>query len=223
MSGADVTILERDDQVRTLLRGPRVRLLDALRERPDSASGLAARLGLTRQSLNYHLRQLETAGLIELVGERGHGRCVERILAPIGASYAVSPNALGPLAPRSCSVGERTSAEYMAARACDVVRDIGSLIARGQAVPTLTLETEVAFASAEERAAFARELERAISRLAAGYASGRGTEARFTLLVAAHPLVEARGEAVRPAGSEPGCARVIDDRGWWPPWLTGTL
>jgi DNA-binding transcriptional ArsR family regulator len=188
VSAASVAVVEDVQRVRTLVRGPRLRLLEALRERPDSASGLAARLGIPRQTINYHLRQLEQAGLVELVEERGHGRCVERVVAPAAAAFTLSPAALGPLAPRSDDVDDRTSAEYLAARAGEVVRDVGVLLGGAEPVPTLTLETQVRFASAEDRAAFARDLQRAVGRLVARYHDDRGAgERTFTLLVAAHP------------------------------------
>jgi DNA-binding transcriptional ArsR family regulator len=188
MSAASVAVVEDAERARTLLRGPRLRLLEALRERPDSASGLAERLGAPRQTINYHLRQLEQAGLVELVEERGHGRCVERVVAPAAAAFTLSPATLGPLAPRSRDVDDRTSAEYLAARAGEVVRDVGLLIGGAGPVPTLTLETQIRFASADERAAFARDLQEAIERLVSTYHDDRArAERKFTLLVAAHP------------------------------------
>ena len=60
----------------------RLRLVRELVE-PDSAAGLAKRLGLPRQRLNYHLRELEAAGLLELVEERRRGNCVERIVRAV--------------------------------------------------------------------------------------------------------------------------------------------
>jgi DNA-binding transcriptional ArsR family regulator len=186
MSAAAVAVVEDVQRVRTLLRGPRLRLLEALRERPDSATGLAERLGVPRQTINYHLRQLEQAGLVELVEERGHGRCVERVVAPAAAAFTVSPATLGPIAPRSRDVGDRASAEYLAARAGEVVRDVGQLLGAAEPVPTLTLETQIRFAGAEERAAFARDLQEAFERLVSTYHDERG-ERTFTLLVAVHP------------------------------------
>lgn len=188
MSAAAVAVVGDVQRARVLLRGPRLRLLEALRDRPDSAAGLAARLGLPRQTINYHLRQLEQAGLVELVEERGHGSCVERVVAPAAAAFTVSPDALGELAPRSSDVDDRTSAEYLAARAGEVVRDVGRLLARAEPVPTLTLETEIRFAGEEERAAFARDLRTAVEELVSRYHDDRArAEPRFTLLVAAHP------------------------------------
>ena len=187
MSAASVAVVEDAGHVRTLLRGPRLRLLEALRERPDSASGLAVRLGAPRQTINYHLRQLERAGLVELVEERGHGRCVERVVAPAAAAFTVSPATLGPLAPRSRDVDDRASAEYLAARAGEVVRDVGQLLGGAERLPTLTLETQIRFAGADARAAFARELQEAVERLVSTYHDDRAGERTFTLLVAVHP------------------------------------
>jgi hypothetical protein len=41
---------------------------------------------------------------------------------------------------------------------------------QGKRVPTLSLSTEIRFASAEQRAGFARELERTVARLVGRYA-----------------------------------------------------
>ena len=51
----------------------RARLLAELAE-PGSATMLAARVGLPRQKVNYHLRTLERHGLVELVEERAQGQ-----------------------------------------------------------------------------------------------------------------------------------------------------
>ena len=192
MQVEEVRVVGDDHQIRTLLRGPRVRLLAALRERPDSATGLAARLGERRQTINYHLRQLEQAGLVELVDERGHGRCVERVLAPAASAFALSPAALGPLAPHSRGVRDRASAEYLAARAGEIVRDLGILVDGGESVATMTVEAEIRFESAAVRSAFARDLQRALARLVARYDSGDASARSFAVVVAAHPSVGRR-------------------------------
>jgi DNA-binding transcriptional ArsR family regulator len=190
LPAAPLAVVDEDERVRSLLRGPRIRLLEALRERPDSASGLAGRLGMPRQTINYHLRELERARLVELVEERGHGRCVERVLAPAASTFALAPTALGPLAPHSSDVRDRASAEFLAARAGEVVSDVGRLLAGGERVPTLTLETRIRFASADERAAFARDLQSAIAGLVTRYHDDGAAGGRtFAVLVAAHPEV----------------------------------
>ncbi|MGH9360565.1 MAG: ArsR/SmtB family transcription factor, partial [Thermoanaerobaculia bacterium] len=62
----------------------RARLLAELAE-PGSASTLAARLGLARQKVNYHLRTLEAHGLVRVVGERRWGGLTERRLVATAA------------------------------------------------------------------------------------------------------------------------------------------
>ena len=57
------------------------------------------------------------------------------------------------------------------------------------AVATLTLETDVRFASAEARAKFAEELTDAVARIAARYHDDRAPGGRrFRLLTAVHPV-----------------------------------
>src|SRR5215203_2198675 len=72
----------------------RARLLAELGA-PGSAASLAARVGLARQKVNYHLRALEAHGLVHPVEERRWGGLVERRLVASASSYVVSPAALG--------------------------------------------------------------------------------------------------------------------------------
>src|SRR6266704_348815 len=74
-----MTYLDEPDRVLTALSPLRRKLLNRLRE-PSSATQLAAALGLPRQRVNYHLRTLEAAGLVELVELRQRRGCVERIV-----------------------------------------------------------------------------------------------------------------------------------------------
>src|SRR5512145_1446932 len=73
------------------------RLLAALVQ-PASAAALAARLGIARQKINYHLRSLEEYGLVQVSEERLWGGLRERVMVASAASYMVSPAALGPVA-----------------------------------------------------------------------------------------------------------------------------
>lgn len=82
----------------------RSRLLAELAD-GGTASGLAAKLGLTRQKANYHLRELEAHGLVELVEERRTRNTTERVLRAAASSYVISPAALPTVAPRP---GSRT-------------------------------------------------------------------------------------------------------------------
>src|ERR687897_3489675 len=91
-------VVRRPEPAAALLDRTRQKLLAHLAE-PDSASGLARRLRLPRQRINYHLRVLESAGLVELVEERRKGNCLERVVRATARSFVISPEALGGLGP----------------------------------------------------------------------------------------------------------------------------
>ncbi len=193
----DVAVIEDPAAAVVALDPLRARVLAELRE-PASAAALAARVGMPRQKVNYHLRALEAHGLVAVAGERRHGGITERLLVATAASYVVSPAALGAGAPEPARVGDRLSAQYVLALAARVVREVGVLARRAAARPgtrlaTLALDAEIGFASAADQAAFARELTEAVTRLAAAYHHDGGRPHR--LVVAAHPIPEEQEDA----------------------------
>jgi DNA-binding transcriptional ArsR family regulator len=163
----------------------RARLLAELSE-PRSAAMLAERVGLPRQKVNYHLRALEAHGLVRVAEERQWGGLTERLLVARAASYVVSPAALGVAAADPARSRDRLSARYLIAVGARIVREVGALVARRERVPTFTLDTEIRFASAAARAAFADELTAAVTAVVARHHDPAGAEHR--LLVAAHPI-----------------------------------
>jgi DNA-binding transcriptional ArsR family regulator len=192
----------------TALRGTRRTLLAALAE-PDSAAGLARRLGLPRQRLNYHLKALETSGLLECVEERRRGNCTERVLRATARAFVISPDALGAFGPTPEVAQDRFSAAYVVAVAARTITEVSALDARARAderrISTLTLDTEIRFASPESRAAFAQELTDRIAALVAKYhdeASPRGR--RFRLVTIGHPRPE-------PPASDAAATKSPDD------------
>ena len=184
-------VVRRAGAAAVLLDPTRQQLLAHLRE-PDSASGLARRLRLPRQRINYHLRTLEEAGLVELVEERRKGNCLERVVRATARAFLISPEALGAVAPTAELAADRLSSAYLLAAAGRTIRDLAVLEGRarkaGKRIATLTLEADVRFASATDRAAFAEELAEAVARLAARYHDDTAPNGRrFRLLAAVHP------------------------------------
>ena len=72
-----IDVIEEPKRAQVMLHATRLELLENLGE-PSSAATLARRLGLPRQRINYHLRELEAQRLIEVVKETRKGNCVER-------------------------------------------------------------------------------------------------------------------------------------------------
>src|SRR6266852_1396049 len=93
---AALQIVQSSEKAAVLLQPGRLGLLHTLAQ-ADSAAGLARRLGVPRQKLNYHLRELEREGFLELVEERRKGNCTERVLRAAARSYLIGPQAIGRL------------------------------------------------------------------------------------------------------------------------------
>ena len=160
---------------------------------PASAGMLASRVGLARQKVNYHLRELEAHGLVRLAQERKWGGLTERLLVATAASYVVSPSAMGPVAVDPKRESDRLSASYLIALGARVVREVGDLLRRAKEaakrLATLSIDTEVRFRSATDRAAFTSELTEAVTKLVAKYHDESAPGGRaHRLVVVAHPL-----------------------------------
>src|SRR5258708_37566682 len=93
---AAIQVIQSGSTAATLFSPARRQILEHLAE-ADSAAGIARRLGLPRQQVGYHMRELEQAGLVELVEERRKGNCLERVVRAAARSYVISPEALGKL------------------------------------------------------------------------------------------------------------------------------
>jgi DNA-binding transcriptional ArsR family regulator len=192
-----VDVVEDARRAHALLQPQRLALLQAL-ETPASAAGLARRLGLPRQRVNYHLRELEAARLVELVEEKSRGSCTERTWRRTGASYALSPAALGALAPSPEAIQDRFSCAYQIALASRAVRELGLLQgaarAEGKSLPTFALEVELSFSSPASRAAFAEELASAVAELVRRHHDERAQGGRaYRFYLGGHPRLEGGG------------------------------
>ncbi|HWM00968.1 MAG TPA: helix-turn-helix domain-containing protein [Actinophytocola sp.] len=171
----------------------RARLLAELVE-PGSATTLAAKIGLPRQKVNYHLRTLEQHGLVELVEHRRRGNMTERVMQATAASYVISPGALGAAAPDPARAPDRLSARWLIAVAARTLREVGELLngatKAGKRLATFTIDGEVRFASAADRAAFAEELAGAVTALVGRYHDENAPGGRpHRVVVAVHPHI----------------------------------
>jgi hypothetical protein len=188
----DVGIIDDPAAAIVALEPIRSRLLAELAE-PASAATLAARVGIARQKVNYHERALEAHQLVREAGKRQWGGLTERLLVASASSYIVSPRALGPVALDPDRDADRLSASYLIALAARIVDEVSDLLRRSRAtdkrLATLSLDTEITFRDAADRAAFSDELMHAVTSLVARYhdESAPGGRAHRLVLVA-HPL-----------------------------------
>jgi DNA-binding transcriptional ArsR family regulator len=207
MSSAALTnslhILRDPESAAALLHPVRLRILRQLAE-PGSAASVAREIGLPRQQVNYHLKELERAGAVAFVEERRKGNCNERVVRAVASGYLISPETLGDVGPDPATRRDRFSVAYLAATAARIIGELAQLSVRarkaGKRLASLTLETEIRFRSAEERARFAVEAAGMIATLAARYHDQQAPGGRpFRLVLASYPLIT----KVEPDGNEP--------------------
>ncbi|CCH27945.1 helix-turn-helix domain-containing protein [Actinosynnema sp. NPDC047251] len=189
----EVAVIEDAATAEVSLDPVRARLLAELAE-PSSATMLAAKVGLPRQKVNYHLRTLEQHGLVELAEERRKGNMTERVMRATAASYVISPMALAAVQPDPERSPDRLSARWLLAVAARLVRDVGNLLTggakAGKRVATFAIDGEVRFATAGDRAAFAEELAAAVTGLVAKYHDETAEGGRaHRVVVAVHPSI----------------------------------
>ncbi len=168
----------------------RARILRSLSS-PGSATTLARELGLSRQKVNYHLRALESHGLVELVEERPRRGLTERIVQATARAYRVAPAVVAEHAVDPSRL-DRLSSRYLLALAGRLVTDVLDLTRRAERaekeLPTLAIDVDIKFRSAADRAAFTAELAAAVRDLAARYHDETAPRGRWhRLLVASHP------------------------------------
>jgi DNA-binding transcriptional ArsR family regulator len=187
-----VQILTDASQLAAALSPLRMRVLGQMHE-PQSATSLAPRLGLSRQTLNYHLRELEREGFLEVVEERPRRGCIERMLKVTSRAFVVNPALLGALSENPEQTRDQFSSAFLLATATRLIRDVAVLGHRARAVErrlaTFTMDTEIGFASPAAFRSFSTDLASAVAALAAKYDTSAEKSRRFRVVIGSHPAV----------------------------------
>lgn len=198
-----LSVVREPDQAAALLHHPlRLRILAALRE-PDSAAGVARRMNLPRQTVNYHVRELARVRLLARAGRRRRRHLYEQRYVATALGYVLSPELLGNLAADPAQVADTQSARYLVGLASqvqsEVMRATELATASGKRLVTLSINSELRFVSPEQRAVFAEDLQRAILEVTARHSSpftkadGASGEGRpYRLAVGCYPIPPAR-------------------------------
>ncbi len=210
----EIAVIEDARTAEVSLHPVRARILAELVE-ADSAASLAAKLGLPRQKVNYHLRALEDCGLVELVEERRKRNMTERVMRATAASYVISPAALSSVAPDPDRAPDQLSAQWLLALAGRMVQELGVLLTRSrqarQPLASFGIDTEITFARAADRAAFVAELTEAVESLVGRYHAGAEPGGRkHRLIVALHPTITKHAVGPGPERAAEGSESRVD-------------
>lgn len=122
------------------------RILEALLE-PDSATGIARRMKLPRQTVNYHVRQLARARLLARAGRRKRRRMYEQCYVATAQGYIFSPELLGksrPIPRRLLTIFRQRISWAWLPRYKELGRALELSDKAGKRLATLSINTEVA-------------------------------------------------------------------------------
>jgi DNA-binding transcriptional ArsR family regulator len=186
------TMTLRDPAVIAAATHPaRAAILDAMRS-PTTAAAAARAIGQSRQNVAYHARELERVGLLRGVGQRQNGNFVEQVYQVVAQTLVISPESVwGDPQPRARALADQLSLGEVEAGA-RLQRESALLLDKaafdGEEISSVSVATEIHFASPQARVAFLREYLDLLTGLAGKYGSRGG--AAYRLLLAAYPNPE---------------------------------
>ena len=176
------------DALQALAHPIRVQILEALRE-PASAASVARAMGLPRQKVNYHLKELERAGLVQPIEERRVGNFVESVYRAVARTFLVSPEVAWANSRRVDTMREQHSLETLVLLGERLQGDAASLLDRaaydGEQIASASVVAEAHFASERDREAFLNEYLRSTAALLEKYGKREG--AAYRVVMAAYP------------------------------------
>jgi DNA-binding transcriptional ArsR family regulator len=157
-----------------LLHPLRVKILQLARE-PLSASELGARLGLPRQRVNYHVRQLAGSGFLRRAGRRRRRNMIEQRYIASARAFLLSPELLRPIGADWRRIEDAGSAAYLLALSSqmqeDVIRAWRGATRAGQRLSTLSIKSQFCFETPGQRETFTRALRDAVVEVIARHTS----------------------------------------------------
>jgi hypothetical protein len=144
---------------------------------------------------------LARAHFLERAGRRKRRRLFEQCYVATARGYLLSPELLGGLAADPRRTLDRLSADYLLAVASTVQGELGRVAEdaqkAGKRLATLSMNTQIRFTSAEQRARFAAELQRAtadvVGRHSAPFVAENGSAGSgrpFRLVLGCYPIAE---------------------------------
>ncbi len=201
---------------------------------PMSASGIADALGLPRQRVNYHVRELAKAGFLRRAGTRRKRNLIERLYVASARGYLLGAAVLGPAGPAATALESAGATHLLAVAArtqSEVARAAAAASSEGLSLPALSLAADIRFTSAKQRAAFVTALSTAIASVVRDHTSPErlpdgepGPGRPHRLVVFCHPapapavdapapaMTRAVGARRRPARARAPAARPGRDR-----------
>lgn len=189
----DVRYIEEIEQALVLLKPQRLEILKRLAE-PRTCPELAAIFDDSPQKIYYHVKALESAGLVDKIAERRVRGAVEGIYQARARSYWLAPSLVGQIGSPALA-RDQASLRVLLALAEDVIDDVGKLGERsgvGEGVPSLSMSAQIHLPDSKRRAEFMRELQAAFQDIARKYSIDDAGDqpSSFRLVMLCYPKSE---------------------------------
>jgi hypothetical protein len=191
-AAAPVGVIREAPKAGMLLKPMRREILAHART-PVSAAGIAAAMGRPRQVVNYHVRELARAGFLRRAGRvRKRGLTEQRYVVSAQA-YVLAPEMLGAMDATAADATntDKTSAAYLLMLATRLQKELSESWRKAEAdgapLPLLSLDAEFGFRSAADRARFADDLTRAITKVIADHTTPSDRDGTFRLVLGCYP------------------------------------
>jgi DNA-binding transcriptional ArsR family regulator len=189
----DVRYIEDIEQALALLKPQRLEILKRLAE-PRTCPELAVIFDDSPQKIYYHVKALESAGLVDKIAERRVRGAVEGIYQARARSYWLAPSLVGQIG-SPAQARDQASLRVLLSLAEDVIDDVGKLGERsgvGESVPSLSMSAHIHLTDGKRRAAFMRELQSTFQDLARKYSIDNAEDQAesFRLVMLCYPKSE---------------------------------
>jgi DNA-binding transcriptional ArsR family regulator len=182
----DVLFLEQVEQADALFKPRRLEVLRRLVE-PNTCTQIGKDLGDSPQKVYYHVKRLQSAGLVALVDERRIRGIIEGIYQAVAHSYWVSPDLVGRIGPPRSD--NQYGLGYLLNLSEGLQADLAGLAAQDGSPPTLGISGEVRLRG-DQGAEFVADLQAAFQGVLDRYGGGEGTP--FRLALACYPKADDR-------------------------------
>ena len=163
---------------------------------PNSAAAVARALGEPRQKVNYHVKELARAELIQPAGERRKGHLIEKLFESVAGSFVVSPRLAWEGALQARTLEEQISLARLIDLGEQLQEDACALLDRAsydnEEIPSATVEAEISFPDETSRSAFMTDYLEALGPLLTKY--GARTGRSFRVALAVYPAPADNGE-----------------------------
>src|SRR5262245_28991966 len=164
----EVLYIEDVDQAAALLKPQRIEMLKHM-DHPRTCLELSKIFGETPQKINYHIKALQNAGLVEQVGERRVRGTVEGSYQARARSYWLASDLIGQIGGAALAQ-DQASLRHLLSLTEEMRGDIGHLAQQvGQEVPSLGLSLHVELDDESRRADFMADVQRMAQILAHKY------------------------------------------------------